>query len=169
MAGWRCPRPDACASWSRKTSGSRSCWRIRCSTKPCSRRSAQKSSSAQCQAAGGGSSPESLRGGPHRFFGAGLCAVLGVDRTMVRYVSRRPDDANARERFRELASQRRRFGYRRLYWLLFREGWTMNHKKFRRLYREDVSDAWREHYKCAVVAGASGPWAHGHRLRYRRG
>ena len=65
------------------------------------------------------------------------CAVLGVDRTMVRYVSRRPDDAEARERIRELASQRRRFGYRRLHWLLCREGWAMNHKKFRRLYREE--------------------------------
>ena len=65
------------------------------------------------------------------------CAVLGVDRTMVRYVSRRPDDAKARERIRELASQRRRFGYRRLHWLLCREGWAMNHKKFRRLYREE--------------------------------
>ena len=65
------------------------------------------------------------------------CAVLGVDRTMVRYVSRRPDDDTARERIRELASQRRRFGYRRLHWLLCREGWTMNHKKFRRLYREE--------------------------------
>ena len=65
------------------------------------------------------------------------CAVLGADRTMVRYVSRRPDDAKARERIRELASQRRRFGYRRLHWLLCREGWTMNHKKFRRLYREE--------------------------------
>ncbi|MBW4332389.1 IS3 family transposase [Stakelama sp. CBK3Z-3] len=65
------------------------------------------------------------------------CAVLGADRTMVRYVSRRPDDTKARERIRELASQRRRFGYRRLHWLLCREGWAMNHKKFRRLYREE--------------------------------
>jgi putative transposase len=65
------------------------------------------------------------------------CAVLGADRTMVRYVSRRHDDAKARERIRELASQRRRFGYRRLHWLLCREGWAMNHKKFRRLYREE--------------------------------
>ena len=65
------------------------------------------------------------------------CAVLGADRTMVRYVSRRPDDAKARERIRKLASQRRRFGYRRLHWLLCREGCAMNHKKFRRLYREE--------------------------------
>ena len=63
------------------------------------------------------------------------CEALGVDRTTVRYVSRRPDDAEARTRIRELAGQRRRFGYRRLHWLLCREGWTMNHKKFRGLYR----------------------------------
>ena len=65
------------------------------------------------------------------------CEALGVDRTTVRYVSRRPDDAEARTRIRDLAGQRRRFGYRRLHWLLCREGWTMNHKKFRRLYREE--------------------------------
>ena len=65
------------------------------------------------------------------------CEALGVDRTSVRYVSRRPDDTAARARIRELAGQRRRFGYRRLHWLLCREGWTMNHKKFRRLYREE--------------------------------
>jgi putative transposase len=56
---------------------------------------------------------------------------------MVRCVSRRSDDAKARERIRELASQRPRFGYRRLHWLLCREGWAMNHKEFRRLYREE--------------------------------
>ena len=65
------------------------------------------------------------------------CGVLGVDRTMVRYVSRRPDDAKARAQIRELASGRRRFGYRRLHWLMCREGWVMTHKKFRRLDREE--------------------------------
>jgi len=40
-------------------------------------------------------------------------------------------------RLRELASQRRRFGYRRLHILLTREGLIMNHKKLRRLYREE--------------------------------
>jgi putative transposase len=42
-----------------------------------------------------------------------------------------------RTRLRELASQRRRFGYRRLHILLTREGLLMNHKKLRRLYREE--------------------------------
>lgn len=65
------------------------------------------------------------------------CAVLGVDRTSFRYRSRRPADAAVRARLRELAAIRRRFGYRRLLVLMRREGLTMNHKKFRRLYREE--------------------------------
>jgi putative transposase len=65
------------------------------------------------------------------------CSALGADRTSVRYRSRRPDDAAARARLRELASVRRRFGYRRLHILLRREGIVMNHKKLRRLYREE--------------------------------
>jgi putative transposase len=65
------------------------------------------------------------------------CSTLGADRTSVRYRSRRPDDAPIRARLRELAAVRRRFGYRRLHILLVREGLVMNHKKFRRLYREE--------------------------------
>ena len=42
-----------------------------------------------------------------------------------------------RARLRELAAVRRRFGYRRLHVLLGREGMVMNHKKLRRLYREE--------------------------------
>jgi putative transposase len=47
------------------------------------------------------------------------------------------DDAAIRARLRELASQRRRLGYRRLHVPLTREGVIMNHKKLRRLYREE--------------------------------
>jgi putative transposase len=65
------------------------------------------------------------------------CSALGVDRTSVRYHSHRPDDAAVRARLRELAAIRRRFGYRRLHVLMRREGLVMNHKKFRRLYREE--------------------------------
>ena len=65
------------------------------------------------------------------------CWVLGADRTSVRYRSTRPDDAAVRARLRELAAVRRRFGYRRLHILLAREGIRMNHKKLRRLYREE--------------------------------
>jgi putative transposase len=65
------------------------------------------------------------------------CWALGADRSSVRYRSRRPDDGAARTRLRELAAIRRRFGYRRLHILLDREGIVMNHKKLRRLYREE--------------------------------
>jgi len=65
------------------------------------------------------------------------CLALGIDRTSVRYRCRRPDDAHVRKRLRELAAMRGRFGYRRLHTLLMREGMTMNHKKLRRLYREE--------------------------------
>jgi len=65
------------------------------------------------------------------------CSALGADRTSVRYRSRRLDDAAVRIRLHELAAIRRRFGYRRLHVLLKREGIVMNHKKLRRLYREE--------------------------------
>ena len=65
------------------------------------------------------------------------CRVLDVDRSMVRYRSIRSDDAAIRTRLRELANERRRFGFRRLGFLLEREGVQMNHKKLLRLYREE--------------------------------
>jgi putative transposase len=65
------------------------------------------------------------------------CALLGADRSTVRYRSIRPDDGNLRVRLRSLARERRRFGYRRLGLLLAREGLRPNHKKLRRLYREE--------------------------------
>ena len=50
------------------------------------------------------------------------CAIIAADRSSVRYRTRRPDDAVLRTRLRELADQRRRFGYRRLHVLLRNEG-----------------------------------------------
>lgn len=65
------------------------------------------------------------------------CQVIQADRTSIRYHSVRSDDAALRARLRELAAIRRRFGYRRLLILLRREGMPVNHKKLRRLYREE--------------------------------
>jgi putative transposase len=65
------------------------------------------------------------------------CQVIGADRSSMRYRSVRPDDVALRARLRELAAVRRRFGYRRLLLLLRREGLRVNHKKLRRLYREE--------------------------------
>jgi len=65
------------------------------------------------------------------------CDVLDVDRSTVRYRSVRPDDAKLRKAIRDVARERRRFGYRRIGVMLERQGITMNHKKLRRLYREE--------------------------------
>ena len=65
------------------------------------------------------------------------CQVIEANRTSMRYCSVRPGDAELRARLRELAAVRRRFGYRRLLILLRREGTRVNHKKLRRLYREE--------------------------------
>ena len=65
------------------------------------------------------------------------CRVIGTDRTSVRYQGVRPTDDALRERLKALAEERRRFGYRRLYVLLRREGHVVNKKRVQRLYREE--------------------------------
>ena len=65
------------------------------------------------------------------------CHLIGIARRVARYQPSRPDDAGLRQRLRELAAARRRFGYRRLGYLLAREGLKPNHKKLLRLYREE--------------------------------
>ena len=65
------------------------------------------------------------------------CDVLDVDRSSVRYTSTRPDDADLRKAMKDVAAERRRFGYRRIHIMLGRQGIRVNHKKLRRLYREE--------------------------------
>jgi putative transposase len=65
------------------------------------------------------------------------CAVIAADRAMIRYRSIRPDDRALRARLRSRAQERRRFGYRRLFILLRREGETSGITRLYRLYREE--------------------------------
>jgi putative transposase len=65
------------------------------------------------------------------------CGLVGLHPKTYRYASTRPDDDVLRTRLRELASQRRRFGYRRLGLLLARQGIRINHKKLYRIYKEE--------------------------------
>jgi putative transposase len=65
------------------------------------------------------------------------CSLIAADRTMIRYRSRRPPESELRTRLRELANQRRRFGYRRLFILLRREGEPSGINRIYRLYREE--------------------------------
>ena len=65
------------------------------------------------------------------------CKVLSADRSSVRYQSIRSGDTELRAAIRRIAGERRRFGYRRIHVMLEREGWQVNHKKLKRLYREE--------------------------------
>ena len=65
------------------------------------------------------------------------CSVLNVDRSTVRYQSRGADDGELRDAIKRVSKERRRFGYRRIHVMVRREGFEVNHKKLRRIYREE--------------------------------
>ncbi|MBN7787751.1 IS3 family transposase [Ponticoccus gilvus] len=65
------------------------------------------------------------------------CRIAGADRKMVRYQAQRAPDTVLRGRLRELANERRRFGYRRLFVLLRREGEASGINRIYRIYREE--------------------------------
>ena len=75
--------------------------------------------------------------GAHQVSQRRACSVLNVDRSSVRYRSVRLDDGDLRKAMRAVAAERRRFGYRRIHVMLQRQGWLVNQKKLRRLYREE--------------------------------
>ena len=69
------------------------------------------------------------------------CLLIAADRKMVRYRSRRPSDVELRTRLRDLANQRRRFGYRRLFILLREQGEPSGISRIYRLYRRKLQFA----------------------------
>jgi len=81
------------------------------------------------------------------------CRFTGFSLSTQRYHSRRPSEDDLRQRLRELAEKRPRWGYRRLYVLLKREGCKRNRKLVQRLYREEgLSVRRRKRRKMAAVA-----------------
>lgn len=65
------------------------------------------------------------------------CRLLRLNRTTCYYEMSRRDDQPLRKRLRELAEQRRRWGYRMLTDLLRREDFRDNHKRIFRIYQEE--------------------------------
>ena len=65
------------------------------------------------------------------------CTLVAADRTMVRYRSARPPDKELRARLRDLAVERKRFGYRRLFVLLRQDGELSGINRIYRLYKEE--------------------------------
>ena len=64
------------------------------------------------------------------------CRVLEMDTSTYHYKSRRPGQAGLEQRIKEICQTRVRYGYRRVHVVLRREGWPVNQKRTRRIYRE---------------------------------
>lgn len=65
------------------------------------------------------------------------CGLFSLARSTRYYPCRPRDDQPLREALRKTAQKRKRWGYRRLIVLLRRDGWTDNHKRIERVYREE--------------------------------
>jgi len=65
------------------------------------------------------------------------CLLVGLPRASYDYKPVEKDDEEIRERIKELAHQRKRFGCPRIHLLLRREGFIINHKRTERIYREE--------------------------------
>ncbi len=65
------------------------------------------------------------------------CWLVTISTSVYRYKPKPDDDALLRQRLRELAAQRKRFGSPRLHIMLKREGLVINHKRTERIYHEE--------------------------------
>ena len=91
------------------------------------------------------------------------CRLANLNLSSWQYKSISNNEEVLMFRIKELATERRRFGYRRIHILLRREGWQINHKKVHRLYtgadlqvrkrkRKRVSTAERRPLSAATAA-----------------
>lgn len=64
------------------------------------------------------------------------CKLAGLSRVAARYQQSTTNDA-LEARIKELALEHNRYGYRRIWALLRREGWIMNLKRVRRLWKKN--------------------------------
>jgi putative transposase len=78
--------------------------------------------------------------------------MLRISQSSYYYRPRRQDDPALRRRILELAEQRKRFGQYRIYVMLRREGWVVNHKRVARIYREEQLQVRRKKRKKMTAA-----------------
>lgn len=87
------------------------------------------------------------------------CGLIGITGWSNRYRSCRDAQVELRQRLKELASSRVRYGYRRLTVLLRRQGWAVNAKRVYRLYREEGLQVRTKRTKRAARARVALPGA----------
>nr|WP_090371378.1 IS3 family transposase [Nitrosospira sp. Nl5] len=80
------------------------------------------------------------------------CLLVELSRTVLHYAPKvQPENEQLQGRMIELATKRRRFGYRRLHALLRREGIDVNHKRIFRLYQAAGLAVKRRRKRCNVT------------------
>jgi putative transposase len=76
------------------------------------------------------------------------CGLVEIQRSETYYEAKPRDDEPLRQKLKEKAAERPRFGYRRLHVLLKREGFEDNHKRVFRVYQEEKLQVRRKKRKC---------------------
>jgi len=79
-------------------------------------------------------------------------SVLALSRTTFYYQAHPRDDRAERQRIREIAETRVRYGAERIHTLLRRKGWLINHKKTYRIYCEEGLNLRRRRPRRRVAA-----------------
>lgn len=80
------------------------------------------------------------------------CEVAQCHRSAFYYQPVKGDDSVLRKRIKEISMIRIRYGYQRIYILLRREGWFVNHKKVHRIYCEEGLNLRRKRPRRRVAA-----------------
>jgi putative transposase len=83
------------------------------------------------------------------------CGVIKVTRSSAYYRSRKDPLLALRQRMREVAQTRVRFGYRRLRVVMLREGWEVGKERFYRVYIEEGTGVTAQVTMAACERGAS--------------
>ena len=83
------------------------------------------------------------------------CQAMDQPRSTQRYTEQRPSmDQALSFRISELSRENPRYGYRRVWALLRREGWAVNKKRVRRLWREMGLKVPQKQHKSRRLAGS---------------
>jgi putative transposase len=82
------------------------------------------------------------------------CQAIGQPRSTQRYSGKRADiDEALASRMRDLSQDNPRYGYRRVWALLWREGWEVNKKRVLRLWREQGLKVSKKQHKSRRLVG----------------
>ena len=122
----------SCGCSRKRLGSSRSSWRTSHSTRPCCRKSSKKTLKVAEMRPLIAFMQDSFRVSERR-----ACRVLPLIRSSCRRKSTRKDPVRLRQRIRDLAESRVRYGYRRIHILLQREGFKVGKDRVHRLYSQE--------------------------------